>query len=72
MNEETGAYSKGKRNSRGNLGTSNSPRTQQAEQRTLLAIESLGTRSDNAQMARAKIVDRSPVEILLNDGRADI
>jgi hypothetical protein len=68
MIEEGGAYRKGKSNSRGNSRTPNSPRKQQTQQCTLLAIESLSACTDDAEMPRAKIVHRSPVQILLDAG----
>src|SRR5215831_3474219 len=51
---------------------SNSPRTQQAEHRLFLRREPCLTRLDDAQMPRAKIVDRSPVAVLLDNRRRDV
>jgi hypothetical protein len=47
-------------------------RTEQAQQRLFLAVESDITGADDTQMPRPKILDRSPVEILVDDRRADI
>ena len=72
VNGEEGAYRNGGGNSRGNPRPANSPRTQQSEQRALLPIEPFGSRTDDTQMPWAKVVDRSSVQILLDDGRADV
>src|SRR5215210_4222650 len=45
----------------------NAPRPQQAEQCLLLRVELQIAGADDAQMPRAEILDRSPVEILLHD-----
>src|SRR2546429_7717626 len=49
-----------------------SPRTQQADKRLLLGIQTRLARPDDAQMARPEIIDRSPVQILLDDGGTDV
>src|SRR5439155_7797338 len=49
-----------------------SPRTQQADKRLFFEIKSRLTCPDDAQISRPEIVERSPVEILLDDGRADV
>jgi hypothetical protein len=50
----------------------NAPGSQQAEQRLLLKIEPHVTGAHYAQMTRPEILDRSAVEILLDDGGADV
>src|SRR5690349_24029365 len=50
----------------------NSPGTQQAQCRLLFDVETDISRADDPQMARPEILDRSPVEILLDDRRAHV
>src|SRR6185437_8570016 len=52
--------------------TSNSPRTQQTEHGLFFRRETYLARFDDAQMPRAKIIDRSPVEVLLDNGRRHV
>jgi hypothetical protein len=66
------AYRKAEGNSGGNSRPSNSPRTQQCEECTLLLIEAAIACTDDTQMPGTKVVDRSTVEILLDDGGAHI
>jgi hypothetical protein len=47
-------------------------RSEQAEQRQFLTIESDIACADDAQMAWTKVINSSPVEILLDDRRADV
>jgi hypothetical protein len=49
-----------------------SPRTQQADKCLFLGIQTRLARPDDAQMARPEIIDRSPVQILLDDGGTDV
>ena len=48
------------------------PRAKQRECRLFLLIETDITRGDDAQMAWTEIIDRSPVEVLLDDRRRDV
>src|SRR4051812_48870808 len=57
---------------RGRARRANSPRSQQAQCRLLFRVETEITGADDAQMPGPEIVDRSPVEILLDDCRADV
>src|SRR5215218_1314868 len=52
--------------------TTNAPRAQQADQRLLLLVELRIARAHDAQMWWPEIVDRSPVEILLDDRGTDV
>src|SRR5256885_1072462 len=60
------------RSLRGGAGGANSPRAEQAQGGELFAIEPGIARADHAQMAGPEILDRSPVEILLDHRRADV
>src|SRR4029453_13910439 len=53
-------------------GTANSPRAQQAQQRLFLEIEPDIPGADDPQMPGPEIVDGSPIEILLDNRRADV
>src|SRR2546421_11760717 len=47
-------------------------RSQEPEHGLFLCIEADISRADNTQMTRSKIVDCPAVEILVDDGRADV
>src|SRR5436190_16105741 len=51
---------------------SNSPRPEEGQQRLLLRRETDIARAECAQMLRAERLDRAPVEILVDDRRADV
>src|SRR5207237_10166424 len=58
--------------SRGSSCLPNSRRAEQAENSLLLDLEAAVARADDAQMARPEILDRTSVEVLLDDSRADV
>jgi hypothetical protein len=49
-----------------------SPRAQEADDSLFFQVQTDLARTDDAQMPWPEIVDRSTVEILLDDGRADV
>src|SRR5690349_17746158 len=56
----------------GNPCAANSPRAEQAEQRLLFRVQTEIACTYNPQMSGAEILDRAPVEVLLDDRGAHV
>src|SRR5205085_3595535 len=67
---------KGRRKAPANLRcfarAANSPRAKQADECLFLTIEAEIARADHPQVAWTEVLDRAPVQVLLDDGRADV